>query len=147
MPSGLPKQGIVCLSLRWHYPSLFATTISCVKPSASAPLQSPYSAQSLLVAASPSWQMALPIVNLTIFQLVSGSIPRKSLECIYSFLPLAHRSSPTVHRVDYLQCSTLQLLCGVHFRGCKHFFTFKPQSLLAILVTPTTYSLCNKQQR
>ena len=69
--------------------------------------------------------------------LVSGPLPRLPLGCIHPFLHPEHWPSPWVDRVGATLLSGKRLLTGYNFRGCSHFFMFRPQRLLATLIVPT----------
>lgn len=126
----LPQQGIVKQFLRRHYPPLIATTVSCAEPSSSQLLQFPYSTESLLIAASPSWYMVLPIVNPTIFHLVSSSLPRKPLKCIYPFLPSMHRPSPRDHRIGCFPNPHYNFCVGTYFEATNISLRLNPRLCL-----------------
>jgi len=58
-------------------------------------------------------------------------------ECIYLFLPPCHRPSPREVWVGFPLLSANTTSRGGCFRGCRHFFMFRPPSLLVSQVVPT----------
>jgi hypothetical protein len=92
--------------------------------------------QSLLLA-GPSRRYCLRI-----FPMMPGPLSRRFAECLYLFLPLQQRPSPPENgsALIYRKCPLKRLHSGGTFRDCSHFFMFRPHSLLATLVAPTTCS-------
>jgi hypothetical protein len=58
-------------------------------------------------------------------------------ECTYLFLPPCHRPSPREVWVGFPLLSANTTSRGGCFRGCRHFFMFRPPSLLVSQVVPT----------
>jgi hypothetical protein len=63
--------------------------------------------------------------------------PAGPTECIYLFLPLCHRPSPCRNWVGFPLFPANTTFRGHVFRGCRHFFMFRPPSLLASQIVPT----------
>src|SRR5712692_12075304 len=57
--------------------------------------------------------------------------------CVYLFLPPCHRPSPREVWVGFPLLSANTTSRGGCFRGCRHFFMFRPPSLLVSQVVPT----------
>ncbi len=71
-----------------------------------------------------------------------GPLPRRFADCFYLLLHLHHRPSPTVNGSACRFYPLKRLRSGGLFAGCSHFLMFKPHSLLATLVAPTTTVSC-----
>src|SRR6516165_12222035 len=69
---------------------------------------------------------------------MSGPLPRRvTTECSHLFLPPCHRPSPTGVWVGLPASTREHDFPRSVFRGCRHFFMFKPPSLLTSQVVPT----------
>ena len=68
-------------------------------------------------------------------------------ECIYLFLPPCHRPSPREVWVGFPLLSANTTSRGGCFRGCRHFFMFRPPSLLVSQVVPTAAQRAAGQPR
>src|SRR6266567_5184600 len=68
-------------------------------------------------------------------------------ECIYLFLPPCHRPSPREVWVGFPLRSANTTSRGGCFRGCRHFFMFRPPSLLVSQVVPTAAQRAAGQPR
>jgi hypothetical protein len=65
-------------------------------------------------------------------------------ECSCLFLPRCHRPSPEKTEGRLPACSANTTLPRVNYRGCRHFFMFRPPSLLASQVAPTAAPFCRR---
>jgi hypothetical protein len=63
--------------------------------------------------------------------------PGAPIGCICLLLPRCHRPSPRGYGSAFRFSPRTQLCVGL-FRGCRHFIMFKPPSLFAFQVAPTT---------
>jgi hypothetical protein len=70
-----------------------------------------------------------------------------STKCIYLFLPPCHRPSPTEAWVGFPLKPANTTSRGSVFRGCRHFFMFRPPSLLVSQVVPTAAHIAAGQPR
>src|ERR1019366_2442357 len=68
-------------------------------------------------------------------------------ECVYLFLPPCHRPSPREVWVGFPLLSANTTSRGGCFRGCRHFFMFRPPSLLVSQVVPTAAQSAAGQPR
>ena len=68
-------------------------------------------------------------------------------ECEYLFLPPCHRPSPREVWVGFPLRSANTTSRGGCFRGCRHFFMFRPPSLLVSQVVPTAAQRAAGQPR
>lgn len=68
-------------------------------------------------------------------------------ECVYLFLPPCHRPSPREVWVGFPLLSANTTSRGGCFRGCRHFFMFRPPSLLVSQVVPTAAQRAAGQPR
>src|SRR5262249_31887232 len=59
------------------------------------------------------------------------------MECVYLFLPPWHRPSPTEEMGRLTRFTRKHDFPRSVFRGCRHFFMFRPPSLLASQIVPT----------
>ena len=59
--------------------------------------------------------------------------PDGPIECFYLFLPRCQRPSPRHYGSASRFYPRMRLSRGVSFRGCRHFFMFKPLSLRFLL--------------
>ncbi len=115
--------------LLWaHAPNLISLLASAFRPCTFSLCRLPQ---------TPADTRFFPALSQLIFPMMSDSIPRRSLECIFSFLPLKHRPSPREKGIGMPQYSVQQLQYGRPFRGCKYLLLFRPHRLLAILVART----------
>jgi hypothetical protein len=83
-----------------------------------------------------------PTLSLRVFPVMPGPLPRRFADCFYLLLHLHHRPSPTMNGSACRFYPLKRLLSGRLFAGCSHFLMFKPHSLLATLVAPTTAVSC-----
>ena len=83
-----------------------------------------------------------PTLSLRVFPVMLGPLPRRFADCFYLLLHLHHRPSPTVNGSACRFYPLKRLRSGGLFAGCSHFLMFKPHSLLATLVAPTTTVSC-----
>jgi hypothetical protein len=131
--------GDVARLLRGRYSSVFARTDSCANPawlsstSALASLE-----ESLQVATSPLLPPG-PSRRYLCESFLRCLVPCHGgpTECICLFLPLCLRPSPTGVWVGFPLLPANTTLHGAFFRGCRHFFMFRPLSLLTSQVAPT----------
>ena len=91
---------------------------------------------------APAGNRPFPTLSLRVLPKMPGPLPRRSAGCTYLLVPLQHRPSPKEHRSAYREIPLKRLHSGVNFRGCSHFFMFRPLGLLATLVAPTTAASC-----
>jgi len=125
--------------LRGRYSSVFARTDSCANPawlsstSALASLE-----ESLQVATSPLLPPG-PSRRYLCESFLRCLVPCHGgpTECVCLFLPLCLRPSPTGVWVGFPLKPANTTFHGAFFRGCRHFFTFRPLSLLTSQVVPT----------
>jgi len=68
-------------------------------------------------------------------------------ECVYLFLPPCRRPSPREVWVGFPLLSANTTSRGGCFRGCRHFFMFRPPSLLVSQVVPTAAQTAAGQPR
>jgi len=83
-----------------------------------------------------------PTLSLRVFPVMLGPLPRRFADCFYLLLHLHHRPSPAVNGSACRFYPLKRLRSGGLFAGCSHFLMFKPHSLLATLVAPTTTVSC-----
>jgi hypothetical protein len=116
----------------------FALTTSCASPKASVQL-SLFARWAVFAAWTiRCWSLGPSRRYLTrTFSWMLGPLPRLSQWCLYPFLPTERRPSRNGYAVGSLAKSIQRLLYGPYFRGCSHFFMFRPPSLLATRVVPT----------
>ena len=98
--------------------------------------------ESVQVATRPCCHQDLPDVILRVFPVMLGPLPRRFADCFYLLLHLHHRPSPTVNGSACRFHPLKRLHSGGLFAGCSHFLMFRPHSLLATLVAPTTTVSC-----
>ena len=136
--------GVLHRLLRGHYSSVIAHTDSCANP---------------IWLSPPSVFHLVPGVSAGCYQplLPTGSSRRYLCESFPRCLGPYH-DGPQVARTCYFPCGIglpqksyrsayreiplKRLHSGVNFRGCSHFFMFRPLGLLATLVAPTTAVSC-----
>ena len=83
-----------------HYPTFFAHMDSCDEPKGSLRLQVfPYSKGLCRLSSRPAASWPLPTLSPQVFPMVPGPLPRWSLWCTRSFLPITRRPSPCCNRV------------------------------------------------
>jgi len=141
--------GSVCRPLGGHYSSVIAHTDSCANPVC-------LSSTSALASLEESLQVATSTL------LPAGSSRRylrKSFlgclvpchggptKCLYLFLPPCHRPSPTGVWVGFPLVPANTTFRGSVFRGCRHFFMFRPPSLLVSQIVPTSAHTAAGQPR
>jgi len=68
-------------------------------------------------------------------------------KCTCLFLPSRHRPSPTEEWVGFPLPPANTTSRGSVFRSCRHFFMFKPPSLLASQIVPTAVHTATGQPR
>ena len=90
----------------------------------------------------PAATRIFPTLSLRVFPVMLGPLPRRFADCFYLLLHLHHRPSPTVNGSACRFYPLKRLRSGGLFAGCSHFLMFKPHSLLATLVAPTTTVSC-----
>ena len=73
--------------------------------------------------------------------------PDGPIECFYLFLPRCQRPSPRHYGSASRFYPRMRLSRGVSFRGCRHFFMFKPLSLLVSQIAPPAASFPTGQPR
>ncbi len=130
-----PRQG-VALAAREH---VFARTDSCAHPawlSSTSALAS--FEESLQVAISPLLPPG-PSRRYLCESFLRCLVPCHGgpTECVCLFLPLCLRPSPTGVWVGFPLKPANTTFRGAFFRGCRHFFMFRPLSLLTSQVVPT----------
>ena len=86
----------------------------------------------------PAATRIFPTLSLRVFPVMLGPLPRRFADCLYLLLHLHHRPSPTMNGWACRFHPLKRLRSGGLFAGCSHFLMFKPHSLLATLVAPTT---------
>ena len=122
--------------LERRHPFFIARTGSCAEP---IPFPSLWSNLVVLIFAGCYRPLlALPDVISASLSQDAWAPPRRSAGCSYLLLRLQHRPSPKEHRSAYREIPLKRLHSGGYFRGCSHFVMFRPLSLLATLVAPTT---------
>jgi hypothetical protein len=87
---------------------------------------------------APAASGFFPTLSLRIFPVMPGPLSRRLADCTYLVLPLPQRPSPLENGSAYRNFPLKRLHSGAGFRDCSHFFMFKPHSLLATLIAPTT---------
>ncbi len=87
---------------------------------------------------APAASGFFPTLSLRIFPVMPGPLSRRLADCTYLVLPLPQRPSPLENGSAYRTFPLKLLHSGAVFRDCSHFFMFKPHSLLATLIAPTT---------
>jgi hypothetical protein len=93
--------------------------------------------ESVQAATSPCCHRDYPDVILRIAPVMPEPMPRRSTECFCLVLPQCHRPSPHGNESAYLTCPRTRFSAG-RFRGCSYFVMFKPHSLLASQIAPTS---------
>jgi len=135
--------------LRGHYSSVIAPTDSFANPvwlffpSALASCK-----KSSQVAPSPCCQPG-PSRRYLCESFLGCLVPYHGgpTECVYLFLPPCHRPSPREVWVGFPLLSANTTSRGGCFRGCRHFFMFRPPSLLVSQVVPTAAQSAAGQPR
>ena len=121
---------------------------SCANPVGSPVLRLFTSFQeSRQVAASPCCQRHLPDSILQIFPQMPGPLPRRSPRVL---LPVSSSRSSAFPKAlkGRLPVSTANAIFPrAIFRGCRHFFMFRPPSLLASQIAPTAANVPAGQPR
>ena len=116
-----------------------AHTSSCAKPVPSSEFVYPHLVRrSLQVAASPCWEPVLPDVISAILSSDAWSsiptVPPSALACFF----LGVIGLPkTLFRSASRWYPRTRFFPRVSSRGCRHFFMFRPPSLLASQIAPT----------
>ena len=87
---------------------------------------------------APAASGLFPTLSLRVFPEMPGPLLRRLAGCMCLLLPLQHRPSLEGYRSAYRKHPLKRLHSGRSFRSCSHFFMFRPPSLLATLVAPTT---------
>ena len=87
---------------------------------------------------APAASGPFPTLALRIFPMMPGPLSRRLADCTYLVLPLPQRPSPLKNGSAYRNIPLKRLHSGAGFRDCSHFFMFRPHSLLATLIAPTT---------
>jgi hypothetical protein len=94
--------------------------------------------ESLQVVTSPCCHRDYPDVILRIFPVMLEPIPRRFAECTCLVLPHCRRPSPR-GKVGRLPASFREHdFSRAAFRGCSYFVMFRPHSLLASQIVPTS---------
>jgi hypothetical protein len=91
---------------------------------------------------APAVSGIFPTLSLRIFPVMPGPLPRRFADCSHLLLPLHHRPSPTMGGSACRFYPLKRLPSGRLFVDCSHSFMFRPHSLLATLVAPTTAVSC-----
>ena len=99
---------------------------------------SPQSESLCRLLPAPAASGSFPTLSLRIFPVMPGPLSRRLADCTYLVLPLPQRPSPLENGSAYRNIPLKRLHSGAGFRDCSHFFMFKPHSLLATLIAPTT---------
>jgi len=87
---------------------------------------------------APAASGLFPTLALRIFPMMPGPLSRRLADCTYLVLPLPQRPYPLKNGSAYRNIPLKRLHSGAGFRDCSHFFMFRPHSLLATLIAPTT---------
>jgi len=87
---------------------------------------------------APAASGLFPTLALRIFPMMPGPLSRRLADCTCLVLPLPQRPSPLKNGSAYRNIPLKRLHSGAGFRDCSHFFMFRPHSLLATLIAPTT---------
>jgi len=135
--------------LRGHYSPFPAHTDSCAKPFW---LSLPSIFHLSPRVSAGCYQPLLPAGSSRLY--LCKSFPRclvpypdGPIECFYLFLPRCQRPSPRHYGSASRVYPRMRLSRGVSFRGCRHFFMFKPLSLLVSQIAPTAASFPTGQPR
>ena len=125
--------------LRGHYSPVFAPTDSCANP---VWLSSPWAFGLVREVFAGCYQpLLLPGLSRRYFceSFLRCLVPCHGgpTECVCLFLPLCLRPSPTGVWVGFPLKPANTTFHGAFFRGCRHFFMFRPLSLLTSQVVPT----------
>ena len=143
------RRGDVYRLLRGHCSSVIAPTDSCAKPFW---LSLPSIFHLSPRVSAGCYQPLLPAGSSRLY--LCKSFPRclvpypdGPIECSYLFLPRCQRPSPRHYGSASRFYPRMRLSRGVSFRGCRHFFMFKPLSLLVSQIAPTAASFPTGQPR
>ena len=98
--------------------------------------------ESVQVATRPCCHRDLPDVIPESLSCDAWASATTVCRLLYLLLHLHHRPSPTVNGSACRFYPLKRLRSGGLFAGCSHFLMFKPHSLLATLVAPTTTVSC-----
>src|SRR5215475_5344316 len=130
--------------LRGRYSSVFAPTGTCANPVGS-PLLRLFASfeESLQVATSPCCQRDLPDV---ISESLSCDARAPTTTVCRLLLPVTSSASSAFPNDEWVGFTRIYPLKRLHsgrlFVGCSHSFMFRPHSLFATLVAPTTTVSC-----
>src|SRR5215475_1929113 len=96
--------------------------------------------ESLQVAASPCWELALPDVISSIFLWVLGPVPRRASPVLLLVSSRTTSASPQSKQVRRAGTSHhhSNFYDGHLFRGCSHSLMFRLPYLLGLQVAPTS---------
>jgi len=130
--------GIVYRLLGGRCSSVFAPTDSCANPSDSPLLQLLLRSRSLCrLLPAPAASGIFPTLSLRILPRMPGPLPRRVPQSAHTCFFLRVIGLPQQgcgSASPLLPANTI--FRGAYFRGCRHFFMFKPPSLLTSQIVP-----------